>query len=186
MVFGSVAKGEVPTAKRLQVRKAGIDRRDEGDVPDDVRTRLASTDAAPLLDREARMAEPIRYRSTIEGVSAVARDAWHPFRAGCRKPGVLSIMIVKLFSVIGVKSFLKKTLSLSPRRIPAAGGSGTDTNVARASPVTPGTLDPNRPSGIGPGRHPADRSSWYPSPGGRADGRASACAVRVSGRNGRK
>jgi hypothetical protein len=57
----------------------GIDRPDDGDTPDDVPARQADTDtdAAPLLDRVARMAEHIRYRSTFEDISAAARDAWN-------------------------------------------------------------------------------------------------------------
>jgi hypothetical protein len=57
----------------------GIDRPDDGDTPEDVPARQADTDtdAAPLLDRVARMAEHIRYRSTFEDVSAAARDAWN-------------------------------------------------------------------------------------------------------------
>ena len=54
----------------------GIDRPDDGDTPDDASGRGADHDPVPLLDPEARIAEHVGYRATVEGVYAAAREAW--------------------------------------------------------------------------------------------------------------
>jgi hypothetical protein len=61
----------------------GIDRPGDGDTPHDVPARRADSDAAPLLDRAARMAEHIRYRDTAEACTA-AREAWAAAAPGFR------------------------------------------------------------------------------------------------------
>jgi hypothetical protein len=53
----------------------GIDRPEDGDTPQDVPARRTDSDATPLLDRAARMAEHIRHRDTVEAYTA-ARAAW--------------------------------------------------------------------------------------------------------------
>ena len=62
----------------------GIDRPDDGDTPDDASGRGADHDPAPLLDPEARIAEHVGYRATVEGVYAAAREAWADAVPGLR------------------------------------------------------------------------------------------------------
>jgi hypothetical protein len=63
----------------------GIDRPDDGDTPDDAPAHPADagTDASPLLDRAARMAEYTRHRDTVEAYAA-AREAWAEALPGLR------------------------------------------------------------------------------------------------------
>jgi hypothetical protein len=67
----------------------GIDRPNDGDTPDDVPARQADTDtdAAPLLDRVARMAEHIRYRSTFEDISRPPATPGTKRSPSCAPPG---------------------------------------------------------------------------------------------------
>lgn len=64
----------------------GIDRVDDGDTPDRVQPPPVVTDATPPVERDARMAEHIRYRGLVEEIYAAARarDAWVEAQPGLR------------------------------------------------------------------------------------------------------